>query len=73
MKLCMSRCSHKSIPDARFEADISSNFGDITSQNFPVKEAAVNLSNIVHSTTRTKSGEATPRSAHESFDVRPGN
>ena len=27
--------SHKSISDAKFEADSSSSFGDMTSQNFP--------------------------------------
>ena len=34
MKLCMSHYSHKSIPDAKFEVDSSSSFGDMTSQNF---------------------------------------
>ena len=40
MKLCMSHYySHKSIPDAKFESSIFSfsSFGDITSQNFPLK------------------------------------
>ena len=31
----MSHYIHKSIPDAKFEPDSSSCFGDITSQNFP--------------------------------------
>ena len=35
MKLRMSHYRHKSIPDAKFEADSSSSFGDMTSQNFP--------------------------------------
>ena len=35
MKLCMSHYSRKSIPDAEFEADSSSSFGDMTPQNFP--------------------------------------
>ena len=30
--------SHKSIPDAKFEDDSSSSFGDMTSQNFPQKK-----------------------------------
>ena len=34
----MSHYIHKSIPDAKFEADSSSSFGDITSQNFPRKK-----------------------------------
>ena len=38
MKLCMSHYIHKSIPDAKFEADSSSSFGDMTSQNFPRKK-----------------------------------
>ena len=29
---------HKSIPDAKFEADNSFSFGDMTSQNFPRKK-----------------------------------
>ena len=29
---------HKSIPDAKFEADSSFSFGDMTSQNFPRKK-----------------------------------
>ena len=33
----MDHCSHKSIPDAKFEADSFSSFGDMTSQNFPQK------------------------------------
>ena len=35
MKHCMSHYTHKSIPDAKFEAGSSSSFGDMTSQNFP--------------------------------------
>ena len=34
----MSHYIHKSIPDAKFEADSSSSFGDMTSQNFPRKK-----------------------------------
>ena len=34
----MSHYIHKSIPNAKFEADNSFSFGDITSQNFPQKE-----------------------------------
>ena len=30
----MSHFIYKSIPDAKFEPDISSSFGDMTSQNF---------------------------------------
>ena len=33
----MGHYIHKSIPDAKFEADSSSSFGDMTSQNFPRK------------------------------------
>ena len=35
MKLCMAHYIHKNIPDAKFEADSSSSFGDMTSQGFP--------------------------------------
>ena len=38
MKLCMSYYIHKGIPDANFEAGSSSNFGDMTLQNFPRKK-----------------------------------
>ena len=38
MKPCMSHYTHKSIPDAKFEAVSSSSFGDMTSQNFPRKK-----------------------------------
>ena len=38
MKLCMSHYSHKRIPDAKFEADSSFGFGDMTPQNFPQKK-----------------------------------
>ena len=34
----MSHYIHKSIPDAKFEPDSSSSFGDMTSQNFPRKK-----------------------------------
>ena len=34
----MSYYSHKSIPPTKFEADSSSSFGDMTSQNFPWKK-----------------------------------
>ena len=33
----MSHYGHKSIPDAKFESSSSSSFGDMTSQNFPLK------------------------------------
>ena len=38
----MSHYDHKSIPDAKFEADSSSSFGDMTSQNFPWKKGTSN-------------------------------
>ena len=38
MKLCVSHYSRKSIPDAKFEADSSFSFGDMTSQNFRQKK-----------------------------------
>ena len=38
MKPCISHYTHKSIPDAKFEAGSSSSFVDITSQNFPRKK-----------------------------------
>ena len=34
----MSHYGHKSIPDVKFESDSSSSFGDMTSQNFPLKK-----------------------------------
>ena len=34
----MSHYGHESIPDAKFEFDSSSSFGDMTSQNFPRKK-----------------------------------
>ena len=34
----MSHYVHKSIPDAKFEHDSSSSFGDMSSQNFPQKK-----------------------------------
>ena len=37
--LIWSYYNHKSIPDAKFEADSSSSFGDKTSQNFNWKKA----------------------------------
>ena len=41
MKPCMSHYSHKSIPDGKFEADSSSSFRDMMSQNFPRKKERV--------------------------------
>ena len=38
LKLCMSNYIYNSIPDAKFERDSSSTFGDMTSQNFPRKK-----------------------------------
>ena len=38
MKLCVSHYSHKSMPDAKFESGSLSIFGDMTSQNFPMKK-----------------------------------
>ena len=38
MKLCMGLKRHKSIPDAKFECGSFPIFGDITSQNFPLKK-----------------------------------
>ena len=37
MKLYMSQYSHGSMPDANFESGSISGFGDMTSQNFPLK------------------------------------
>ena len=34
----MSHYRHRSFPDAKFESDSSSSFGDMTSQNFPRKK-----------------------------------
>ena len=34
----MSHYDHKSIPDAKFESDSSSSFGDMMSQNFSQKK-----------------------------------
>ena len=34
----MSHYGHESIPDAKFESDSSSSFGDMTSQIFPRKK-----------------------------------
>ena len=41
MKLCMDHYIHKSISDAKFEADSSFSFGDMTSQNFPKRRERV--------------------------------
>ena len=38
MKFGVSHYGHKNIPDAKFESDSSSSFGDMTSQNFPQKK-----------------------------------
>ena len=38
IKLSMSHYSHKSMPDAKFESGGFSIFGDMTSQNFPLKK-----------------------------------
>ena len=38
IKLCMSHYSNKKMPDAKFEPNGFSIFGDMTSQNFPLKE-----------------------------------
>ena len=38
IKLCVSHCTYKSIPDTKFDTGSSSNFGDMTSQNFPQKK-----------------------------------
>ena len=38
MKLCISHYVHKSIPDAKFEADSPFSFGNMMSQNFPRKK-----------------------------------
>ena len=37
-KFCMSHCSHKVMPDAKFETDSFCSFGGITSQNFPLQK-----------------------------------
>ena len=36
----MSHYGHKSIPNAKFESDSSSSFGEMTSENFPRKKGA---------------------------------
>ena len=41
MKLRMSHHNHKSTADANFEADSSSSFEDMTSQNFPLEKGTV--------------------------------
>ena len=38
MKLCLSYYSHENMPDAKFESGSLSVFGDIMSQNFPLKK-----------------------------------
>ena len=38
MKLGVGHYDHKSIPDAKFESGRSSSFGDMTSQNLPLKK-----------------------------------
>ena len=38
----MIHYSHKSIPDAKFEADSVSSFGDMTKQKFPWKKGTSN-------------------------------
>ena len=38
MKLCVSHCDHKSIPDANFKSSSSSSFGDMMSQKLPRKK-----------------------------------
>ena len=38
MKLGMSHCGHKRIPDAKFESRSLSRFGEMKSQNFPQKK-----------------------------------
>ena len=43
MKFGMSHYGHKSIPDAKFESDSSSSFGDMTSQNFSRKKGLLLL------------------------------
>ena len=53
MELCMSNDSHKSIPDAKFEADRLSSFGDMTSQNFPRKKG---MSHQIRQFTPRKTG-----------------
>ena len=37
MKFCMSHYSYKYMPDARFESGSFFSFGDMMSQNFPLK------------------------------------
>ena len=39
----MGHYIYKSIPDAKFEVDISFRFGDMTSQNFPQKKGTSHL------------------------------
>ena len=39
----MTHYGHKSIPDAKFESDSSSSFGDMTSQHFPQKNGTISM------------------------------
>ena len=41
VEIKMSRYSHKNVPDAKFEFGSFSSFGDMTSQNFPLKKGQV--------------------------------
>ena len=41
MKFGMSHYGHKRIPDAKFESDSSSRFGDMTSHNFSQKKRTI--------------------------------
>ena len=38
VKFCVSHYSHKSMPDAKFESGSFPSFGDLTTQNFPLKK-----------------------------------
>ena len=38
MKFCVSHYRHKSMPDAKFDIDSFSSFGDMTSQTFLLKK-----------------------------------
>ena len=48
MKFCMSHYIHKSIPDAKVEADSFSSFGDMTSQNFPSEEGSKSSNSAIY-------------------------
>ena len=41
IKFGMRHYSHKSMPDAKFEPGSCSSFGDMTSQNFPLKKGTI--------------------------------